>query len=125
MVPRKLSIAEETRDGRQHPTHFLTGEVVGNPRKRKEGNRAETDDSIEKPPRISKMKGTIFTQHPHSTDRQVKLMTTSAVQQMSTVMLSNNDRTHSTDKSPHFCDRDTVIKSLQEGTLSTDFQGLA
>lgn len=43
---------------------------------------------------------------------------------MSTVMLSNNDRTHSADKSPHFCDRDTVIKSLQEGTLSTDFQGL-
>lgn len=119
MVRRKLSIAEETLDGR----HLLTGEVVENPRKRREGDRAETDASIEKPPRLSKMKGTDFTQHPHSTDRQVKLMTTSAVEQTSIMMPRDNDRTHNTGKSPHFCDRGAVITTLQEEKLSTDFQG--
>lgn len=62
VVRRKLSSAE-------NPTHLLTGEVVGNPRKRREGDRAETDASIQKPTRLSKMKGSVFTQHPHSTDR--------------------------------------------------------
>lgn len=78
--------------GRQHPTGLLTGE---NPWRGRGGDRAETDGSIKKkPPRLSKIKGTVFTQAAHSANRKAKLTTTSTIQQASVVMPSDNDRMH-------------------------------